>query len=48
MLIDFSVRVGRENVLKRSVRNESLHGGNNDNRMGLLHITTPDFVIPGS
>jgi hypothetical protein len=40
LLGDFDAKVGRENIFKSTVRNESIHEISNDNGVRLVNFTT--------
>jgi endonuclease/exonuclease/phosphatase family metal-dependent hydrolase len=40
LLGDFNAKVGREDIFKPTIANESLHKISNDNRVGLVNIAT--------
>jgi hypothetical protein len=40
LLGDFSAKVGRENILKLTIRNENLHEFGNDNGVRLVNVAT--------
>ena len=40
LLGDFNAKVGRENIFKLTIGNESLHQDNNDNRVRIVNFAT--------
>ena len=40
LLVDFNAKVGRENIFKPTIENESLHQDNNDNGVRIVNLTT--------
>jgi hypothetical protein len=40
LLRDFNAKVGRENIFKQTIGNESLHEESNDNGVGIINFTT--------
>jgi len=40
LLRDFNAKVGRENIFKPTIRNESLHQDSNDNGVGVVNFAT--------
>jgi hypothetical protein len=40
LLVDFNAKVGRENIFKPTIGNESLHQASNDNGVRLVNFTT--------
>jgi hypothetical protein len=46
MLGDFKAKLGREDTFKLTIRNESLHEGNNDNGVRVVNFaTSKDLVV---
>jgi hypothetical protein len=44
ILLDFDAKVGREDIFKPTIRNESLHNINNDTRARVVNFTTSKLV----
>ena len=40
LLEDFNVKVGRENILKQTIGNDSLHQDSNDNGVRIVNFAT--------
>jgi hypothetical protein len=45
LLGDFSAKVGRENIFKPTIGNESLHEISNDNEVRILNFATPKNLV---
>ena len=45
LLGDFNARVGRENILKLTTRNESLHQDSNGNGVRIVNFATKNLVV---
>ena len=45
LLGDFNTKVGRENILKPTIGNESLHQDSNDNGVRILNFATPKNLV---
>jgi len=45
ILLDFNAKVGRENIFKLTVGNESLHQDNNDNGVRMVNFATSKNVV---
>jgi len=45
LLGDFNVKVGRENIFKPTIRQESLHQDSNDNGVRLVNFTTSKNLV---
>jgi hypothetical protein len=45
LLGDFSVEIGRENILKLTVKNESLHEISNDNGVRVVNFATSKNLV---
>ena len=45
ILGDFSAKVGRENIFKPTIGNESLHQDNNDNGVKILYFATSKNLV---
>jgi hypothetical protein len=45
VLGDFNAKVGRENIFKPTVANESLHQDSNDNGIRIMNIATSKNVV---
>jgi hypothetical protein len=45
LLGDFNAKVGREDIFKPVVGNESLHGASNDNRARVVNFATSKHLI---
>jgi len=43
LLGDFNAKVGRENIFKSTIGNESLHQDSNDNGVGIINFATSKF-----
>jgi hypothetical protein len=48
LLSDFNVKVGRENIFKPTIGNESLHEISNDNGFRIVNFATYKNLIPSS
>jgi exonuclease III len=48
LLGDFNAKVGRENIFKPTIWNESLHEISNDNGVRLVNFTTSKNLLDGS
>lgn len=44
-LLDLNINVGREDVLKPAIGNDSLHEGFNHNEVKIIHFATQKNVI---
>jgi hypothetical protein len=44
-LCDFSAKVGRENIFKTTVGNESLHKISNDNGVGVINFAKSSNLV---
>jgi hypothetical protein len=44
LLRDFKAKVGRENILKATIGNESLHGTSNDNGVRVVSFATSENI----
>ena len=42
---DFNAKVGRENIFKPTIENESLHQDNNDNGVKILYFATSKNLV---
>ena len=40
LLGDFNAKIGRENIFKHTIGNESLHEGSNDNYVRIVNFPT--------
>ena len=45
MLGDFSTKLGRDNILKLTIGNESLHGDSNDNGFRIVNFATSKNLV---
>ena len=45
LLEDFNVKVGRENILKQTIGNDSLHQDSNDNGVRIVNFATSKNVV---
>ena len=45
LLGDFNARVGRENIFKPTIGNESLHQDSNDNGVGIVNFATSKNLV---
>jgi hypothetical protein len=45
LLLDFNVKPGRENILKPTIGNESLHEDSNDNGVRLVNFATSKNIV---
>ena len=45
LLGDFNVKVGRENIFKPTIGNESLHQDSNDNGVRILNFATSKNLV---
>ena len=45
LLGDFNAKVGRENIFKLTVQNESLYHDSNDNGVRIVHFTTSRNLV---
>ncbi len=45
LLGDFNAKVGRENIFKPTIGNESLHQDTNDNGVGILNFATSKIIV---
>jgi hypothetical protein len=45
LLGDFNARVGRENILKLTTRNESLHQDRNGNGVRIVNFAAKNLVV---
>jgi hypothetical protein len=45
ILLDFNAKVGREDIFKPAIGNESLHEINNDNGVRIVNFATPKNLI---
>jgi len=45
LLGDFNAKVGRENIFKPSIGNESLHQVSNDNGVRIVNFVTPKNLV---
>jgi hypothetical protein len=45
LLGDFSVKVGRENIFKPTIRNESLHEISNDSGVRVVNFATSKILV---
>ena len=45
LLGDFNAKVGRENILKPTIENESLHQDSNDNGVGIVNLATSKNLV---
>jgi len=45
LLEDFNVKVGRENIFKPTIGNESLHQDSNDNGVRIVNFATSKNVV---
>ena len=45
LLRDFNSKVGRENILKPTIRNESLHQDRNDNGVRIINFATSENLV---
>ena len=45
VLGDFNAKVGRENIFKPTVANESLHQDSNDNGIRIVNIATSENLV---
>jgi hypothetical protein len=45
LLVDFSTKVGREDISKPTIGNKSLHKISNDNEVGVVNFGTSKYII---
>ena len=45
ILGDFNAEVGRENIFKPTIGNESLHQGSNDNGVRIVNFATSKILV---
>ena len=45
LLGDFNAKLGRENIFKSTIGNESLHQGSNDNFVGIINFATSKSLV---
>jgi hypothetical protein len=45
LLVDFNAEVGRENIFKPTIENESLHQGSNDNGVRIVNFATSTKLV---
>jgi len=45
LLGDFNAKVGRENIFKRTIGNESLHQDSNENYVRIMNFATSKSVV---
>ena len=46
LLVDFNAKVGRENIIKTTIENESLHQDSNDNGVRIVNsVTSKNLVV---
>ena len=45
LLRDFNAKVGRENIFKPTIGNESLHQDSNDNEVGIVNFGTSKNLV---
>ena len=45
LLGDFNAKVGRENIFKPTIGNESLHQDNNDNGVRIVNFATSNNLV---
>jgi hypothetical protein len=45
ILLDFNAKVGRENIFKPIIGNESVHEASNDNRVRVVNFATSKYLI---
>jgi len=48
LLVAFNVKVGREDILKTIIGNDSSYEVNNDNEVGVVHFETSKILIVNS